>query len=192
MKKCIRFSLFLALFSFSFHSNAQHCTVVTWDKAQKQHEALEEWYNLSAVQFNELLFRHKSQVFMSKEFTLQELTTFWHPAKVHLHKILEDQIQSALNLATQLSQASTLLSEKIDSINGMTLTWQRLSSHCIEDNLIANHTASLKYVKSAQELKSDIIALMLKIETLEQRYIYEAKVLQDAHFMSDLEFNSKK
>ena len=56
MKKCIRFGLYLALFSFSFYSNAQHCTVVTWDKAQKQHEALEEWYNLSAVQFNELLF----------------------------------------------------------------------------------------------------------------------------------------
>lgn len=188
MKNSIHSSIYIALLSVSPYVQSQHCTVDTWHTAQHRHQQLEEWYNQSATQFNELLIRHNTQVFMSKEFNLQELTTFWHPQKTSFHKTLEDQIQSALNLADMLNQASTLLAEKVDSVNGITLTWKNLSHHCIEANLIDNHKASLLYAKSAQNLKTDIVSLMLKIETMKGRYLYEAKIIQDAHLMSALEF----
>ncbi|MBW3696086.1 hypothetical protein EK599_10285 [Vibrio sp. T187] len=165
-------------FVFSQFTYAEHCNEQAWNHLLDKQHQVENWYNQNSMGFNELLSQHDAQVFMSKEFTEQELATFWHPDKRAFHKKLNDQIQSAIYLSELISSRSLLITEKMDEVLGLTLAWKKISIHCLKANYPVNYQTSLSNIRSSESLQSDLSNLRDKYDVLGARYIQEAKIIQ--------------
>jgi len=165
---------------FSSACFAQHCTNRSWTQLLEKQHQVEHWYNHNTMGFNELLNLHEHQVFMSKEFTEEELRSFWHPIKKELHQKLNTQIESSIYLSELLSDRSNLISEKMDEVSGLTLAWREMSIHCLKANLALNYQTSQNNIIASESLQQDLDTLKRKYETLRSRYEQEALSLKNS------------
>ncbi|MDN3616921.1 hypothetical protein ACFFUS_14575 [Vibrio gallaecicus] len=172
------FSFFLLFWSTG--SFADHCEHENWDVLRHKHITAENWYNSKTHQFNQMLEYYNAQVFITKEFSEEELMTLWAPHKDLFHRQLHQQIENAHYLSNSLLHQTTLVAQQVDTISGLILAWKRMSIHCENQGSTSNYKAALHYINASQSLTQDLNKLKKKYHSLSQQYLNEAKLIENS------------
>lgn len=140
-------------------------------------EKVDRWYNSQARQFNDFLKVHKQHVFLHQEFNARELETIWNPRKRNLQRKIDMQIKASEIVIVALDDQSDQINEESEIVQSALSRWQRISQNCEKEHKIANAISSLKYIKSNQNLKVELVQLLDKIDRVKRIYQTEVDTL---------------
>ncbi len=153
------------------------CVERSWNQLIVQQKQLDTWYNQHAKKFNQFLDIYRQQVFLHRQFTQQQIVSFWSPNKPDLQRKMRAQIESSQQIAYHLQQEIDLLTEQERPVSELMAQWQTMSLACKQNKQAVNAHSSQQYVTQNQQLLAQLTQLSDKLVTLKHAYITESEQL---------------
>ncbi len=158
----------------------QHCNENQWNLTLEEQTRIESWYNRQATRFNHLYSQYKQQVLLHKEFSLDELVSFWRPDAEDFHLTLTQQIELSNQAGDMISKERDALRQGLSDVKDIHARWELFIAHCQSMSLNINALSSTHYANSNLSLLKDIELLEAKLTVLQDLYEREATVLSEA------------
>ncbi len=162
------------------HALGQACVEREWSKLLIEQKRLDSWYNQHAEKFNQFLDVYQRQVFLHRQFSSQQIASFWSPNKPDLQQKMRVQIASSGQVATFLQQEIEVLQRESSQVSNITERWQMMKTACENKELAVNVVSSQHYLARNLELSGEITLLTRKLQTLRQTYLDESRILSQA------------
>lgn len=163
----------------------QQCVEHDWNQLLIEQKRLDSWYNQHAEAFNQFLHIYQQQVFLHKQFTKQQLRSFWAPNKPDLHHKMQQQIEISTQIHQLLTQEITLLENQSTPVEQLTQRWQTMMTSCKAAELNVNVLSSQTYIKDNTKLLEQLNLLTRKLKTLAQNYQHERQALISSQKQSE-------
>ncbi|MCK6265703.1 DUF3570 domain-containing protein [Vibrio sp. ZSDE26] len=180
-----QYSVFLSiaatlLISLPLVVESQHCVEAQWNQALSEQTDIERWYNQRATHFNHLFTVYQQQVLLHKEFSSDEIISFWRPGATEFHTKMDQQIAAALMYAELIDKEKATLKQGEPKVRRIQEKWQNFISHCEEADLNINALSSHRYVDANNELIKEMALLHAKLSLMHRLYMTEADTLSEA------------
>jgi hypothetical protein len=160
--------------TIAFRVPAAECNQYDWDRLLDNQLAAENRYNHYSKEFNLVLGTFKSHIFLSKQFSQQELISFWRQNNPYFQRQLSLQIETARQAYKLLLKQAHLTHIEIEQIEQLKDGWSKTAESCRSLNQEFQYETAQTHVAHTQTLISDYQDLSDKFRNLALRYLNES------------------
>ncbi|MEF1227796.1 hypothetical protein QTO02_09700 [Vibrio fortis] len=170
----------LAAATITFRVHAFECNQYKWDQLLDSQLTAENRYNDYSKEFNLVLGIFKSHIFLSKQFSHQELISFWKQNNPYFQRQLNLQIETARQAYKLLLKQAHLTQIEIEQVIELRDGWTSTAESCRSQSQEYQYMTAQSHVAHTQTLISDYASLSDKFRNLALRYLNESNSILSA------------
>ncbi|UTT86118.1 hypothetical protein LZI70_17270 [Vibrio pelagius] len=160
--------------------HAVECNQYEWDQLLDSQLTAESRYNDYSKEFNLVLGTFKTHIFLSKQFSQQELISFWRQNNPFFQQQLDQQIKTTRQAYKILLKQAHLTQIEIEQIVQLKDNWAETAESCRAQNQDRQYKTAQNHVVHTQTLISDYVSLSDKFRNLALRYLSESNSILSA------------